>query len=167
MNSADTQRAQQHAQKIPYAFARTHGVLPAGEDGDAVNVLMRDDATGEGLAELRRVLQRPLVTRVVDAAEFSAALARAYNSGAAASAISDDLSRDGDLSRLLQDLPTSEDLLDSSDAQAPVIRVVNALLLQALRERASDLHFEPYEARAVVRFRVDGVLRDVFEPPRA
>ena len=47
----------------------------------------------------------------------------------------------------MQDMPTSEDLLDGS-AQAPVIRMINALLLQALRERASDLHFEPYEARA-------------------
>ena len=45
--------------------------------------------------------------------------------------------------------------------------MINALLLQALRERASDLHFEPYEARSVVRFRIDGVLRDVIEPPRA
>ena len=66
----------------------------------------------------------------------------------------------------MQDLPSTEDLLDSS-AQAPVIRMINALLLQALRERASDLHFEPYEARSVVRFRVDGMLRDVIEPPRA
>ncbi|MEO6749392.1 MAG: hypothetical protein ABI294_07370, partial [Casimicrobiaceae bacterium] len=107
LNSADTQRAQVYAQRIPYAFARTHGVLPAGDDGDAVSVLMRADATGEGLAELRRVLQRPLTTRVVGADEFAAALARAYNSGAAASAISEDLSRGGDLSRLLQDLPAT------------------------------------------------------------
>ena len=66
----------------------------------------------------------------------------------------------------MQDLPPAEDLLDSG-AQAPVIRMINALLLQALRERASDVHFEPYEARSVVRFRIDGVLRDVLEPPRA
>ena len=66
----------------------------------------------------------------------------------------------------MQDLPVTEDLLDST-TQAPVIRMINALLLQALRERASDLHFEPYETRSVVRFRVDGVLRDVIEPPRA
>ncbi|MGH8852123.1 MAG: type II secretion system ATPase GspE [Casimicrobiaceae bacterium] len=166
-DSTDTRRAQHYAQRIPYAFARTHGVLAAGDEDDAVIVLMRSDASGEGLAELRRVLQRPLTTRVVDATAFAAALARAYNSGAAASAISDDLSRDGDLTRLLQDLPATEDLLEGGDAQAPVIRVVNALLLQALRERVSDLHFEPYESRAVVRFRIDGVLRDVFEPPRA
>src|SRR5207247_1316343 len=52
-------------------------------------------------------------------------------------------------------------------SDAPVIRMINALLLQALRERASDIHFEPYDARSVVRFRVDGVLRDIIEPPRA
>ncbi len=165
----DLSRAQAYALRIPYAFARTHGVLAAGDDADndAVIVLMRADASVEGLSELRRVLQRPLATRVVDAGEFAAALARAYNSATSATAISDDLARDGDLSRLLQELPATEDLLEGGDAQAPVIRVVNALLLQALRDRASDLHFEPYEARAVVRFRIDGVLRDVFEPPRA
>ncbi|HXU54341.1 MAG TPA: type II secretion system ATPase GspE, partial [Casimicrobiaceae bacterium] len=74
--------------------------------------------------------------------------------------------RDADLARLLQDIPQAEDLLGAT-SDAPVIRMINALLLQALRERASDLHFEPYEARSVVRFRVDGVLRDVVEPPRA
>jgi len=80
--------------------------------------------------------------------------------------MSEDFARETDLTRLMQDLPPAEDLLDSG-AQAPVIRMINALLLQALRERASDVHFEPYEARSVVRFRVDGVLRDVLEPPRA
>src|SRR5204862_7044964 len=92
-------------------------------------------------------------------------LARAYNQGGAL-AWSDDAANETDLARLMQDLPPAEDLLDSG-AQAPVIRMINALLLQALRERASDLHFEPYEGRSVVRFRVDGVLHDVIEPPRA
>jgi general secretion pathway protein E len=112
------------------------------------------------------VLNRPLVTREVEADTFAAELARVYNQGGAALAMSESLANEADLTRLMQDLPTSEDLLDGS-AQAPVIRMINALLLQALRERASDLHFEPYEARAVVRFRVDGMLRDVVEPPRA
>src|SRR5207244_6648793 len=79
---------------------------------------------------------------------------------------SEDLPRDNDLARLLQDIPQVEDLLGST-SDAPVIRMINALLLQALRERASDIHFEPYEARSVVRFRVDGMLHDVIEPPRA
>jgi general secretion pathway protein E len=156
------------AAAIPYAFAKSHGVLAARMEGESVVVLTRPDASPDGVVEIRRVLQRPLVTRAVSAAEFAAELARAYNQGApgAAATWADDLARETDLARLMQELPASEDLLDNS-TQAPVIRMINALLLQALRERASDLHFEPYEARSVVRFRVDGVLHDVIEPPRA
>ena len=137
------------AAQIPYAFAKSHGVLAAGVTGDAVVVLTRPDATPDGVVEIRRVLQRPLVTRAVSAEEFAAELARAYNQGApsAAATWAGDLAHEADLTRLMQDLPASEDLLDSS-TQAPVIRMINALLLQALRERASDLHFEPYEARS-------------------
>jgi general secretion pathway protein E len=154
-------------QRIPYAFAKTHGVLACAEERGAILVLTRPDATADGIAELKRVLQRPLTTRAVDAERFAAELARAYNvASGGALQLSQDFSRETDLARLMQDLPPTEDLLDSG-AQAPVIRMINALLLQALRERASDLHFEPYDARAVVRFRVDGVLHDVIEPPRA
>ena len=156
-----------YAQRISYAFAKAQGVLVLGEEGDAVVVLTRPDATGDGIAELKRVLQRPLTTRAVDPERFAAELARAYNvAGGGVAQLSQDLSRETDLARLMQDLPPAEDLLDSG-AQAPVIRMINALMLQALRERASDVHFEPYESRSVVRFRVDGVLRDVLEPPRA
>jgi len=151
---------------IPYAFARAHGVLAWGRQGDAAVVWLRPDATLEGIAEVRRVLNLPLVTRAVTPDAFASELARAYNQGAASSALNDGLTSEADLARLMQDLPPGEDLLDTG-AQAPVIRMINALLLQALRERASDLHFEPYESRSVVRFRVDGVLHDVVEPPRA
>jgi general secretion pathway protein E len=154
------------AARIPYAFARAHGVLAWRNEGDAVVVLLRPDATIEGIAELKRVLNRPLLTRAVEAETFAAELARAYNQGGAALALREGLANEADLARLMQELPASEDLLDDG-AQAPVIRMINALLLQALRERASDLHFEPYEARAVVRFRIDGMLRDIVEPPRA
>src|SRR5438093_6618915 len=154
-------------QRISYAFARTHGVLALRDEADAVLVLVRADASLEGIAELKRVLQRPLKTVTVNAERFATELAQAYNQASAPVAqLSEDLSRDTDLARLLQDIPKAEDLLGST-SDAPVIRMINALLLQALRERASDLHFEPYESRSVVRFRVDGVLRDIIEPPRA
>jgi general secretion pathway protein E len=154
------------AQRVPYAFARTHGVLPLAEEDNAVVVLTRPDVSVEGLAEVRRVLQKPLIARAVDAERFAAELARTYNTGGAAATLSGELARETDLARLMQDLPAAEDLLADA-AQAPVIRMINALLLQALKERASDLHFEPYETRSVVRFRIDGVLRDVIQPPRA
>ena len=128
------------------------------EDGDAVVVLLRPDATVDGIAELNRVLAQPLLTRAVDADAFAAELARAYNQATRRRTSGRRPRRaTTDLARLMQELPPAEDLLDAA-TQAPVIRMINALLLQALRERASDLHFEPYESRSVVRFRVDGVL---------
>ena len=166
-NTPDAVTASSATLRIPYAFARAHGVLPLRDEGDAVLILARSDASVEGLAEVKRVLQRPLKTQTVNAERFAAELASAYNQGSGPVAqISEDLSRDTDLARLLQDIPKAEDLLGAT-SDAPVIRMINALLLQALRERASDVHFEPYEGRSVVRFRIDGVLRDVIEPPRA
>jgi general secretion pathway protein E len=154
------------AATIPYAFSRAHGVLAWRDEADRVVVLLRPDASVDALSEVRRVLGRTIVTRAVDVETFAAELAKAYNQAGAAVAMSESLANEADLARLLQEMPASEDLLDAG-AQAPVIRMINALLLEALRERASDLHFEPYDARAVVRFRVDGMLRDAIEPPRA
>jgi general secretion pathway protein E len=73
---------------------------------------------------------------------------------------------DADLSRMMQDLPAIEDLLETSD-DAPIIRMLNALLTQAARDGASDIHIEPYERHSSVRFRVDGTLREVVQPNRA
>src|SRR5262245_16565910 len=165
--SGSTTAGREPAERVPYAFARMHGLLPLRDEGEVVVVLARTDASVEGIAELKRVLQRPLKTTTVNAERFAAELARVYNQASAPVAqISEDLSRDTDLARLLQDIPKAEDLLGST-SDAPVIRMINALLLQALRERASDIHFEPYELRSVVRFRIDGLLHDVIEPPRA
>lgn len=158
---------------VPYTFAKTQGVLPWREADDSVVALMRSDASVDAVQEIRRVLNKKrinkkLVLEEVSPERFAEALARAYNVSdeSSALALNDELARDADLSQLLQEMPGGEDLLDN-DAQAPVIRMINALLLQALREQVSDIHFEPYEARSVVRFRLDGMLRDIIEPPRA
>ena len=71
-----------------------------------------------------------------------------------------------DLAHLAQDLPEQADLLESED-DAPIIRLINAVLTQAVKENASDIHVEPFENRLVVRFRVDGVLREVLQSKRA
>jgi general secretion pathway protein E len=73
---------------------------------------------------------------------------------------------EADLSRMMQELPAVEDLLEASD-DAPIIRMLNALLTQATRDGASDIHIEPYERHSSVRFRVDGTLREVVQPNRA
>jgi general secretion pathway protein E len=152
---------------ISYAFAKAHGVVVCSLTTAAAEVAVRPDSKPASLAELRRNLGVPLRARRVEAEEFDDLIAAAYNgAGAGAAALATDLSQDIDLSRLLQEIPKVADLLDSRD-DAPVIRLINALLTQALRDGASDIHFEAFESRSVVRLRIDGTLRDLIEPARA
>ena len=153
------------AATIPYAFATEHGVVVESIAGGIAEVSIRSDARAATLAEVRRVLGLPIQVRRVEAARFDELIAAAYN-GAGAAALAVDLAQDMDLSRLLQEIPRVEDLLESQDS-APVIRLINALFTQALREGASDIHIEPFELRLLVRLRVDGTLRDLVEPPRS
>jgi len=147
---------------IPFAFAKAHGVVVSGLTAEFADVAVRADARAAGLSELRRALGVPLRARRVAAEEFDQLIAAAYNGGG----VADELLQDVDLSRLLQEIPRIADLLDSKD-DAPVIRLINALITQALRDGASDIHFEAFETRSVVRLRIDGTLRDLVEPARA
>ena len=134
---------------------------------EGAEVQVRADAAAETLAEVRRVLGVPLRAAMLAPEAFDRALAGAYaQADGSAAAMVGDVEHDMDLSRLIHDLPQTEDLLDAEN-DAPVIRMINALLTQAVRENASDIHIEPFETRSVVRFRVDGTLKDVIEPHRA
>ena len=155
----------QVSRKIPYSFAKTKGVLLTNFTPDGAEVQVRADAAAEALAEVRRVLGVPLSATMLQAEAFDRALAAAYAQADGAAAMVEDVEQDMDLSQLIHDLPQTEDLLDAEN-DAPVIRMINALLSQAVRENASDIHIEPFETRSVVRFRVDGTLKDVVEPHR-
>src|SRR5687768_10476791 len=153
--------------RIPYVFVKTNGAAVTSVTSDHAEVVVRDGVQAGALAELRRVLGVPLRARRLDTDEFNEVVSVLYNgANDGAAALADDLAQDIDLSRLLQELPKVEDLLESQD-DAPVIRLINALFTQALRNTASDIHIEPYETRSVVRLRVDGTLRDLIEPARA
>jgi len=152
---------------VPYAFAKANGVAVTALRDGLAEVAVRDGARAGALAELRRALGVPLRARRVGPGEFDEAISALYNGAdAGATALAGDLAQDVDLSRLLQEIPQVEDLLDSQD-DAPVIRLINALFTQALRDGASDIHIEPFETRSVVRLRIDGTLRDLIEPARA
>ena len=153
--------------RIPYVFVKANGVAVTSVTSDHAEVVVRGKVQAGALAELRRVLGVPLRARRIDTEEFNEVVSALYNgANEGAAALADDLAQDIDLSRLLQELPKVEDLLESQD-DAPVIRLINALFTQALRNAASDIHIEPYETRSVVRLRVDGTLRDLIEPARA
>src|SRR5205814_518272 len=99
-------------------------------------------------------------------AQFDELLRHAYEAGSDAMQAVEGLDDTTDLAHLAQELPEQADLLDSED-DAPIIRLINAVLTQAVKENASDIHVEPFENRLVVRFRVDGVLREVLQSRRA
>ncbi|TSE37899.1 putative type II secretion system protein HxcR [Tepidimonas fonticaldi] len=161
------------AHPLPYAWARAHGVLLHVDRGERW-LIVRADAGGllpagqlSAVAEAQRV-HGPCRLQREPAAAFDARLQAAYadGSGSTAAAIVSEVESEADLSRLMQELPQIEDLLEAAD-DAPIIRMLNALLTQAVRERASDIHIEPYERHSSVRFRVDGTLREVVQPNRA
>ncbi len=150
---------------LPYAFARDFGVLARASDEaeHTVEVWVSGATAPAAIAEVSRRFGR-ISLRSMERAELEAAIASAYaGAGGDASQVADEFDADLDLTKLLQDVPAIEDLLDSSD-DAPVIRMINALLTQSLREGASDIHIEPFEQTSVVRFRIDGSLRDIVRP---
>jgi len=156
------------APAVSYAFAKASGVVVAAVGSDGVaEVAVRESAQAGALAEVRRALGVPLRAKRLGATEFDELVSTLYNAAdAGAAALADDLAQDLDLSRLLQEIPRVEDLLDNRN-DAPLIRLINALFTQAVREGASDIHVEPFETRSVVRLRIDGTLRDLVEPARA
>ena len=149
-----------------FAFAKRHGVLVAGERDGAMVIRHRADVGLNALAELRRFLGRPILLEEVPDDRFNSLLTDTYeNESSQTMMMMGDLGDETDLFSIAQALPEPEDLLDSED-DAPIIRLINALLTEAVKENASDIHVETFENRLVVRFRVDGVLREVLQPQR-
>ncbi|MEO8331563.1 MAG: ATPase, T2SS/T4P/T4SS family, partial [Gallionella sp.] len=155
-------------QLLPYAFARDFTILAQRDDaaGSAVEVMISEATAPGAIAEVSRCLGR-IKVKSMPSEVLASAIAKAYaGSGGDAAQVIDEYESDLDLNKLMLDMPAVEDLLESAD-DAPVIRMINALLTQALREGASDIHIEPFEQISVVRFRIDGSLRDVVRPKKA
>jgi general secretion pathway protein E len=153
---------------LPYAMAKHHRlvVLP-GEDSDQPDLVACRGVKPDSIVEARRVIGRQTTLRFVSDDEFQAVLDLVYNQkDGHAAQVMDDVAQDMDLKSLTDDLPIISDLMEMED-DAPIIRLINALLTQAMKESASDIHVEIFESRSVVRLRIDGGLHDVLEPPRA
>ncbi|HEY1092987.1 MAG TPA: type II secretion system ATPase GspE [Burkholderiaceae bacterium] len=149
---------------LPYAFAKAHQVLLEDIDGELV-LWAPPEVTLSTLSEVQRHF-------AVDRSESLAPslLVERINSvyagnESSAATVVGEVESAVDLSRMMQDLPAVEDLLEAAN-DAPIIRMLNALLTQAAKDGASDIHIEPYERASSVRFRVDGALREVVQPNR-
>ncbi len=150
---------------LPYGFAKRHGIVLL-DAGEVAVVGLREGADPLGLVEARRALGRPLRVERLPQAAFDRELSRAYADDSLGAVAGDDLDMPTGLDSLIDDMPAAEDLLDSVD-DAPVIRLINGIIAEAVRVGASDIHLEPFESALTVRMRVDGVLREAHAlPPR-
>ncbi|MBL4674206.1 MAG: type II secretion system ATPase GspE [Arenicella sp.] len=155
-----------NASSIPYSFAKKHNVLiHSGSDGSNVVSCIETPKLAV-LSELKRRLNTRLSLNKLSASEFDNLMRSVYDTGGSkATQLMDDMGDGLDLERLAQEMPQTTDLLEADD-DAPIIRLINALLTQAIRENASDIHLEAFEEESVVRFRVDGVLKNILSPRR-
>jgi general secretion pathway protein E len=152
----------------PFAFAKRHGLIVTEDRGDHVLAVARPGVAIDAVQETRRFVGRPLRLQAVTVPEFDALLSRTYEgqTAATASLMSGLDAEEADLDALALALQENQDLLESDD-DAPVIKFINGLLVEAIKENASDIHIESFESRLQIRFRVDGVLREVMSPARA
>lgn len=150
---------------LPYSFAKLNGVVLKVVD-DKFQVLHKHTLSSFTLLELRRFLNQPFELEKVTDDIFQTVLSQVYNSASgSAMQLAEHMEENADLTSLLQDMPKHQDLLDSDD-DAPIIRLLNALFTEALKLDASDIHIETYEDTLTVRFRIDGVLREIIKPQR-
>lgn len=151
--------AQSPVTTLPYTYARRQGVAVAGGEACNLKVISRERPAQQILLELQRVLRSPFTIEVLSESEFDQRLGVIYGEGAdKASHLSRNLHQELGLEDAASQLPT-DDLLESAD-EAPIIRFINALLSEAIRDGASDVHIEPFETSLLVRFRIDGHLAE-------
>jgi len=150
---------------LPFAFARRHGVMVSESDADSITLICRKTLSAATFLEVQRYFQKTIKVQKVEDGAFDALLQQTYEEHSQQKGI-EQFDDELDLSGVAEALPEPEDLLDAED-DAPIIRLINVLLARAVKQNASDIHIEPFENRLLIRIRVDGILQEVMQPPRA
>jgi len=154
--------------RVPIHFARRYHVLPIKTEDGSVLVATTDPMETAAMDDLRLLLGLPIKPVLTSSLSLLAGLNRVYDeaaSPAGAEQVMEDIAASESLDQIAHELDEPQDLLDATD-EAPIIRLVNSVLFQAVRQRASDIHFESFERGLVVRYRIDGVLYPVLTPPK-
>lgn len=151
--------------QFTYAFAKDKGLLVLPDAGE-LTVGMRDGAPIMALVEARRALGREFDIHPLTAEDYDRQLAQVFaGNNLDEDAVNAAVEGQSDLKSLIDDLPQTADLLDGND-DAPVIRLINGLIHEAVKRRASDIHIDPFEDKLSIRYRIDGALSEVLTPPR-
>ncbi|MEO6595569.1 MAG: hypothetical protein ABIP94_12520, partial [Planctomycetota bacterium] len=150
--------------KIPVQFARTHGLIAVEDTGSVLRVATHRPLEVQPMDDLSTLLGREVEAVLASRGDIASLINRAYRHKA--DGVDEALQdvKDTDIVSIAENIHESEDLLDAN--KAPVIKLVNMLLFQALKLRASDIHLQPYADRLQVRMRIDGVLYDMESVPK-
>ena len=152
--------------ELPFHFAQKFGLLLECNDKGEYHLLYHGVPARNALTEVRRLTAQPFTIEKLKDEEFDARLAAFYQQdSSAARQLMRDIGNDEGLQSLAEELPDNEDLLEADDG-APIIRMINAMLGEAIKDGASDIHIETFENVLVIRFRIDGVLREILRPQR-
>ena len=152
---------------LSFAYARRHGVLLVLDGQGTTQGYFRPSAQAPAIAEAQRRAPGPISWTGETEEAFEARLGGAFErEGSAARQMVEDLGDAFDLAALAEEVRETEDLL-AQENEAPIIRLLNAILSEAIREDASDIHLETFDHILAVRFRIDGVLREIVRPKRA
>jgi general secretion pathway protein E len=162
----DTRYAQPLVTRLPFSFANRFKVVFEYSDEGAVLYYVAPLPIS-AMAEVSRVVRQHFELKELSSEEFERKLTQAYQRDSSeARQLMEDIGADSDdFFSLAEELPQNEDLLESED-DAPIIKLINAMLGEAIKEGASDIHIETFEKVLSIRFRIDGVLRDVLAPSR-
>lgn len=149
--------------KLPINYARTREVLPISLKDNILTVAVADPFNVESVEDLRVLYSCPSIrTVVVTSNRLQDAINRVYERNT--SNMIQDINREDEES--YDDLEGPIDILDATEDEAPVIRFVNSVIFRAVKEKASDIHVEPFEKETVIRFRVDGIMHDILHQPK-
>src|SRR5262249_47277743 len=150
--------------QLPLNYAKKNEVLPIKKENGGIVVAMSDPLNHYVLDDLRLVYNQPIRPVIANSYEIIGAINNAYNKMSDMGEKAAEDLEEGNLDTIGAELEEVQDLLDSAD-EAPIIRLVNSLLFRAVKQKASDIHVEPFEKELIVRFRMDGVLYDMMHPP--
>ncbi|AGH80122.1 general secretory pathway protein E [Psychromonas sp. CNPT3] len=150
--------------QLPFSFSKKHEIVLV-YNAKNIELCHIKAPNADLLLEVRRVIGGAFSLLQVEKSHFNELVASAYQSSSSdAQQLMQDIGSD-DLFALAEDMPADEDLLETED-DAPIIKLINALLGEAIKEEASDIHIETFENSLIIRFRIDGILREILKPQR-
>ena len=144
---------------LPYDFVKENQII-VSKNAEGLKAISPNKIAPSLYHELYKFLKKDFVFNQCSSDEFNELLTNSFTVDNSSSDISEELSDEFDLQSFAGSISATEDLLSGSN-DTPIIKLINGVISQAIKNRASDIHFEPYEDKIIIRFRVDGILREV------